>query len=167
MATPPCTLRPSTDHTVDDPYGATMNALTQLATDSVEVFDKADWDGIRARLGPTFRYEETGTGMVVDKADDFIAALQVWKTAAPDSAGELTRIVVDGDTCVLEVLWRGTQTGPLPTAAGVLPASGRPFEFRASVWQVWEHGEIVQERHHLDVLTMMAQLGALPTPVSA
>lgn len=144
-----------------------MNDLTQLATDSIELFNKADYDGIRALLGPTFRYEETGTGLVVDNADDFIAALQVWKAAAPDSTGELTRIVVDGDTTVLEVLWRGTQTGPLPTAAGVLPASGRPFEFRASMWQDWDHGKIVQERHHLDVLTMMAQIGALPTPAGA
>lgn len=145
-----------------------MNDLTQLATDSIELFNKSDWEGIRALLGPTFRYEETGTGLVVENADDFIAALQVWKTAAPDSAGELTRIVVDGDTTVLEVLWRGTQTGPLPTATGVLPTSGRPFEFRASVWQDWEYGKIVQERHHLDVLTMMAQIGALlPTPASA
>lgn len=144
-----------------------MTDLTQLATDSIELFNKTDYDGIRALLGPAFRYEETGTGLAVDNADDFVAALQVWKTAAPDAAGELTRIVVDGDTAVLEVVWRGTQTGPLPTAAGVLPASGRQFEFQASVWQVWDHGRIVQERHHLDVLTMMAQLGALPTPASA
>lgn len=102
-----------------------MNDLRQSAVDGIELFNKADWDGLRALLGPTFRYEETGTGLIVDDAEDFITALQAWKTAAPDSAGELTRVVADGDTTVLEVLWRGTQTGPLPTAAGVLPASGR------------------------------------------
>ncbi|MDN5749423.1 MAG: ester cyclase [Pseudonocardia sp.] len=61
----------------------------------------------------------------------------------------------------------GPEPGGAPTPAGLLPASGRPFEFRATVWQDWEHGRIVQERHHLDVLTMMAQLGALPAPASA
>lgn len=57
-----------------------------------------------------------------------------------------------------------TRTGPVPTPAGVLPPSGRRFDVAASLWQRRADGRIVGERHHLDVLTMLAQLAALPTP---
>lgn len=35
------------------------------------------------------------------------------------------------------------------------------------VRQRWDGDAIVHERHHLDVLSMMAQLGVLPAPASA
>jgi hypothetical protein len=33
------------------------------------------------------------------------------------------------------------------------------------MWLTWRDGKIAHERHHLDVLTMLAQLGAIPTSV--
>ncbi|MBW0100787.1 hypothetical protein I4I73_32910, partial [Pseudonocardia sp. KRD-184] len=38
-----------------------MSDLRQRAVDSVELFNAADYDGMRALLGPGFRYSETGT----------------------------------------------------------------------------------------------------------
>lgn len=138
-----------------------------LARESVAAFDRSDWDAVRALLTPDFRYAETGTGLAVEGADPFVVALQAWKSTAPDAAGQVLRIVEDGDTTVLEILWSGTQTGPMQTPGGVLPPSGRPFEFRATLWQRWDGAKIAEEHHHLDVLSMLAQLGALPTPASA
>lgn len=144
-----------------------MTDLKPLAAASIELFNQTDYTGLRALLAPSFTYEETGTGTTAPDADAFVAALQAWRAAAPDCSGEVTRIAVDGGTTVVEVLWTGTQTGPLPTPAGPLPASGRRFEFRSTVWQDWVDGMLVHERHHLDVLTMLTQLGALPAPASA
>lgn len=144
-----------------------MTDLKPLAIAGIEMFNQADYDGIRAMLAPSFTYEETGTGLSAVGADEFVAALQVWRTAAPDCTGEVTRTAVDGDTTVVEVLWTGTQTGPLPTPAGTLPASGRRLEFRSTVWGDWTDGKLVRERHHLDVMTMLTQLGAVPAPASA
>lgn len=144
-----------------------MTDLRQRAVDSVELFNAADYDGMRALLGPGFRYSETGTGLSVDTPDAFLDALREWRTAAPDASGTVTASAVDGDTAVLELRWTGTQTGPLPTPAGVLPPSGRRFDFAATLWQRWAGDQIVEERHHLDVLTMLGQLGALPAPAQA
>lgn len=67
-----------------------------------------------------------------------------------------------GNTAVLELTWVGTQTGPLQTPGGILPASGKAIQVPASVWFTFD-GEMVQEVHHyLDVLTLLQQLGALP-----
>jgi steroid delta-isomerase-like uncharacterized protein len=140
------------------------NKLDQLARESIDAFNRSDWDAIRAMLGPGYVYEETGTGRRCEGVDETLAALQAWKSAIPDGTGEVLRVVVDGDTVVLELVWRGTQTGPLAAGAGELPASGRSFEALAVMWTQWSGDQLVSERHHIDVLSMLAQLGALPAP---
>ena len=115
-------------------------------------------------LAPTYVYEETGTGRRVEGADAVIAALQEWKSAFPDAVGEIRRLTAAGETTVLEIVWRGTHDGPLDTGAGVIPASGRAGEFWAVMWQEWDNGLLVHERHHIDVLAMLANIGAIPAP---
>lgn len=85
-----------------------MNGRERSAVEPVAMFNRADYDAIRAILTPGFTYEETGTGLSVQGADDFVAALQVWRTSAPDVAGEVLTVVASGDTAVLEIVWRGT-----------------------------------------------------------
>jgi steroid delta-isomerase-like uncharacterized protein len=140
----------------------TDRKLDQLARETVEAFNRSDWDAVRAMTGPGYVYEEIGTGRRTVGADETIAALEQWKTALPDVTGEVVRVVVDGDTAVLEIVWRGTQTGPLPMGAGELPPSGRSIEIYSTMWQQWREDQLAAERHHLDVLSMLAQLGALP-----
>lgn len=139
----------------------------QQARESVAVFDRSDWDGARALIAPDVVYEETGSGRVIEGVETVIAALQAWKEALPDVTGEVTRVLVDGDTTVLEIVWRGTHTGPLATPNGPLPASGGTIETWATMWQRWDGDRIVHERHHLDTLSMLAQMGALPAPATA
>jgi steroid delta-isomerase-like uncharacterized protein len=145
--------------------GMTDTKLEQFARDSVDAFNRSDWDAIREMTCPGYVYEETGTGRRFDGVDDTLGALKEWKEAAPDATGEVVRVVTEGDTTVMEIVWRGTQTGPLNTGAGELPASGKAFEVQASMWQTWRDGKLADERHHLDVLTMLAQLGAIPASV--
>lgn len=76
-------------------------------------------------------------------------------------------MLLGGDVTVLEVMWRGTHTGPLATATGPIPASGAAVNVWATLWQRWDGDRILHERHHLDVLSILAQIGALPAPASA
>ena len=141
--------------------------IESVARESIEAFNRSDWAWTAAHCGEPFLYEETGTGRRCGSVEEFVAALQAWKAAIPDGAGEVTRSAVAGDTVVLEVVWRGTQSGPLETAAGVLPPSGRSFEAWATVWARFADGKVVQERHHIDLLSLLAQIGALPAPSTA
>jgi hypothetical protein len=45
-----------------------------------------------------------------------------------------------------------------------LPPSGRSFRTWATMWTRWQDGKAVEERHHLHMLGMLAQIGALPAP---
>ena len=138
--------------------------LEGMARASIEAFNGADWQWLRDHCRDGYVYEETGTGRRFEGVEETIKALEDWKLAAPDASGEITRCVVSDQTAVLEIVWRGHQSGALETGAGTLPPSGRPFEFWASMWQRYEQGGLAEERHHLDVLTMMTQLGAVPPP---
>jgi steroid delta-isomerase-like uncharacterized protein len=137
--------------------------LEKYAKESIETFNRADWDGLRALLSSDTVYEEAGTGRRCVGPDELIEALIQWKTAFPDVAGEITRMVVDDDLTVLQLVWRGTHTGPLETPAGAIPASGSSMEIESTTWQDWADGRLTYERHHLDVLTLLRQIGALPT----
>ena len=62
------------------------------------------------------------------------------------------------NTVVLELTWRGMQTGPLPTPRGEIAPTGRRIEVRAC--QIIEvSGERVKSvRHYFDVNTLLQQL---------
>ncbi len=142
----------------------TMQTKTcaQLAEAVIAAFSAADWEQLRATVAPDVVYTETGTQRRVENLADYLQLLQGWKQAIPDAQGIVHKAISQGNTAVLELTWVGTQTGPLPTPAGILPASGKEIRVPAAAWYTFD-GEMVQEVHHyLDVLTLLQQLGALP-----
>lgn len=141
--------------------------LERLARESIDAFNRDDWDHLRTMITDEYLYEETGTGQVVRSGDELIATLRAWKSSAPDCTGEVMRVLADDTTTAVEVVWAGTQTGPMDLGGGVdFPPSGLPFRFWATMWSRWEGGKAAEERHHMDVLGMLAQIGALPAPSS-
>ncbi len=142
----------------------TTHDLERLARDSIDAFNRDDWDGLREMITDEYLYEETGTGQVVRGGDELIAVLRAWKSSAPDCTGEVMRVLADDTTTAVEVLWSGTQTGPMDMGGSEFPASGLPFRFWATMWSRWEDGKAADERHHMDVLGMLSQIGALPAP---
>lgn len=133
----------------------------QLARASLQKFNRGDFQGLRDELGPGFVYDEAGTNRRVTAPDEMIATLQQWRSSLPDVVGTIERMVVDGDTVAMEIVWRGTHSGPLSTPNGEIPASGRSITVWATIWQVWDAGRLVSERHHLDLLSMLTQIGAM------
>jgi steroid delta-isomerase-like uncharacterized protein len=141
--------------------------LERLARASVEDVNRGDWAAVRTIVAPSYVYEETGTGARCEGPDELVSMLEGLRQAVPDLTGEVLRVLADGDLAVLEIKWRGTQTGELDLGGPKLPPSGRQFDFWGCIWQRWENGKLVNERHHLDALTMLTQLGAIPEPSSA
>jgi ketosteroid isomerase-like protein len=60
------------------------------------------------------------------------------------------------------VTWKGTHTGPLETAEGTMPASGKLQETPAAVFFAFEGDKIKESRHYFDSLTLLKQIGAQP-----
>ena len=128
-----------------------LQRIEQVARGIVAAQSAGDWSGAKKALAPNGVYQEYGTQRRIEGADAIVQALQGWKTAFPA-----------GDTVALEVTWRGTHTGPLATASGTLPPSGKPFVL-ASSWIMDIKGDQIQgSRHYFDILTLLQQVGAAP-----
>ncbi len=138
--------------------------VTGIAETTITAFNSSDWAQFRAALAPDVIYHETGTGRRAESADAYLQLVQAWKQAFPDATGTIRNVVAHGNTVVHEVEWAGTQTGAMATPGGILPASGKQIAVLASLWYTFQGDTIQEVHHHLDVMTMLVQLGAIPAP---
>jgi predicted ester cyclase len=134
----------------------------RVVTELIETFNAADWPRFRATLDPAVTNRETGTGRHTEGADAYVTLVQGWKAVFPDVRGRIHHAVAGGDTVAVEVTWEGTHLGPLPTPAGPVPPSGRRIANEATMWFAVRGGRVHDIRHHLDMLTLLQQTGALP-----
>lgn len=134
----------------------------QVAEAWIEAFNAGDWPQFRAPLAADVVYEETGTQRRTQNADEYLQLAQGWKQAFPNVKGTIRNVVSSGNTVVQEITWAGTHSGPLLTPGGTLPASGKSITVEASLWSTFQGDTIQEIHHHLDVLSMLQQLGVLP-----
>ncbi|HEU0303797.1 MAG TPA: ester cyclase [Gaiellaceae bacterium] len=140
----------------------TAEAMIKIARGQVDAFNDGDWERVQAGLAADARYQELATQRTVEGPEKIIELFQGWKTAFPDSAGTVTSAVGSGDMAVLEVTWKGTHTGPLVTAEGTIPASGKRQETPAVMVFTFEGGMIKESRQYFDLMTILKQIGVQP-----
>ena len=117
---------------------------------------------MRAALTSDSRLNELGTERKVDGPEQIVELYKGWKQAFPDAAGTVTSAFASGDMAALEVTWKGTHTGPLTTAEGTIPASGKRQETPAAIFFTFEGEKIKESRHYFDSLTLLKQIGVEP-----
>jgi steroid delta-isomerase-like uncharacterized protein len=140
----------------------TADKMVKIAREQVDAFNGGDWERVRAGLASDSRLNELGTGRSVDGPEKIVELFEGWKQAFPDAAGTVTTAFASGDTAALEVTWKGTHTGPLTTAEGTIPASGKRQETAAAIFFVFEGDKIKDARHYFDSLTLLKQIGVQP-----
>jgi steroid delta-isomerase-like uncharacterized protein len=144
------------------PVALTTDEIVKLARKQVDAFNTSDWEQLRASLASDSRYDELGTQRKIEGPEMIVELFKGWKTAFPDAVGTVTSAVASGNKAALEVTWKGTHTGPLETAEGTMPASGKFQETPAAVFFAFEGDKIKESRHYFDSLTLLKQIGAQP-----
>jgi predicted ester cyclase len=99
--------------------------------------------------------------------DDWKALTQGIATAFPDVRHEIGRHFDSGDTGVVEFKLVGTHNGPLATAQGEVPPTGRPINVRMVRIERATGGKIVEGTIYFDQVELMSQLGLMPQPATA
>ena len=140
----------------------TAEAMIKIAREQVDAFNSGDWERVRAGLASDSRFDELGTERKVEGPEKIVELFKGWKQAFPDATGTVTSAFASGDTAALEVTWKGTHTGPLTTAEGTIPASGKRQETPAAIFLTFEGDKIKESRHYFDSLTLLKQIGAQP-----
>jgi steroid delta-isomerase-like uncharacterized protein len=139
---------------------------TAVAAELMDAFSADDWQRFREILQPNVVYEETGTQRRAEGVDEYLRLCQGWKAAFPDAHGTVRRSVENGDTVVQEVVWEGTHRGPLAVPGGTIPPSGQRIRTVGTMWCTVADGRVREIHHHLDVLTLLQQVGALSAPAA-
>jgi len=87
------------------------------------------------------------------------AALKGWHQAFPDIAIVPEKLIAEGDLVAIYWIARGTNTGK----GNGLPATGKKSELSGiTIWRIVD-GKIKEEWSAFDQLSMMQQLGLLPS----
>ena len=136
--------------------------MVKIAREQVEAFNSGDWELLRGTLAADSHYDELGTQRKIEGPEQIVELFKVWKAAFPDGAGTVTNAISSGYKVALELTWTGTNTGPLETAEGTIPASGKPQETPAALFFVFEGDKIKESRHYFDSLTLFKQIGVQP-----
>lgn len=136
--------------------------LKQLARDSIEAFNRADWNRWNELHAPNVVYEEIATERRMTGRDEILVGLKGWRQAFPDLKGTITNLIVRDDQALLEVEWEGTHKGELKTPFGVVPPSGKRNITKSVLVLKMEKDLIVSDRHYFDFFSMLRKIGALP-----
>ena len=140
----------------------TAEQMIKIAREQVDAFNAGDWERLEAGLTPDSRYHELATQRKGESPEQIVELYKGWKTAFPDAFGTVTSAVGSGNIAALEVTWKGTHTGPLETAEGTIPASGKQQETPAAFVFSFEGGKIKESRQYFDSMTLLKQIGAQP-----
>ena len=131
------------------------------AKEFIHAFNTNDWDLLESTLSPQLDYCEIATKTTVDSSVKFVELCKGWKSIMTDCTGEVTDTHSCGDTVVLEITWSGTQTGPMQTAMGEHPPSGRFHTIQGVQILTVKENQITSIKNHFDLLSMLTQFGAL------
>ncbi|MFY9673350.1 MAG: ester cyclase [Terriglobales bacterium] len=93
-----------------------------------------------------------------DLAGDLRSA-KGWRQAFPDGRYTVNQIIAEGDYVVVYFTGRGTNTG----AGNGLPATGKSIELTGTTIFRFTGGKIAEEWTEYDRMTLMKQLGLMPS----
>jgi ketosteroid isomerase-like protein len=99
--------------------------------------------------------------------DDAVVGWVGMLDASEDLRFDIVSAIETETHVVLEVIARGTHTGPLGQGDDHLPATGRPFLVRIAQVTEYEDGQVRRWRSYWDRLTLLTQLGAAPSGEAA
>ncbi len=98
------------------------------------------------------------------------AIVQYWESffeAFPDLSGRDEFKAESGDTAINEWSASGTNSGPMETPEGTMPATGKRMTLRGCDAITVRDGRIRSHRAYYDQLAFMTQLGLVPEGATA
>lgn len=90
----------------------------------------------------------------------YLDIIAMMRSGFPDIQWALEETITEGDRIAARFTMRGTHRGSF---LGV-PASGKTIAVQAINFYGLEHGKIVHEQGQPDFLTLLQQIGGMPTP---
>jgi steroid delta-isomerase-like uncharacterized protein len=124
-----------------------------------EEFNARDWEGCRSLLAPDCRSYQPGAPGSLDN-DQFTGVGQMFTSAFPDLTVTIHEQVAEGEQVVTRMNFAGTHQHDFQG----IPGTGRLISLEGYILDRIVDGKIVEHRAMFDTMTLMQQLGVMPTP---
>jgi steroid delta-isomerase-like uncharacterized protein len=134
-----------------------MPTISEMLDRFVDLFNANRYEEAEQDFAPNGYGEEIGTNRRFTPQEG-TANARAWRQAFPDAQGTITSKIVEGNKGAAEIVWRGTNRGPLMGQ----PATGKSVTVRAVVIMETNGSKITRSSHYIDLASMMAQLGTAP-----
>ena len=125
--------------------------------------DPAWLDKIVAYIAEDFEFVDVPTGRILRGPEGYRQMALFFADGFPDSVLEITNVFATEDQGVIEFTGRGTNTGPLHMPTGDIPPTGKYSELRFCSVNRARSGKVASIHQYFDVMTMLQQLGLVPT----
>ena len=145
---------------IDDHSEVDMSTIIETAKAATIAYNDKNWDKVKAVFAENGIYDEKATSRHVQGVGKVIEIWQGWAKAIPDSKATFVSEYASGDTAIIEVVWRGVQTGALQTATGAIPPSNKRIELPACQVIKVEGGKVKSYTQYFDMATLLTQIGA-------
>jgi steroid delta-isomerase-like uncharacterized protein len=86
---------------------------------------------------------------------------QTWMTAFPDFEATMVNRVVGDDSVAVEVVFGGTNTGPMDMGGNEIPATGKAVKTMGSYFAKVSDGKLTELSTYPDLAGMMMQMGLM------
>ena len=138
-----------------------MSSVFETAKAATTAYNEKNWSALKSAFAENGVYDEKATSRRVQGVEKIIEVWQGWAKALPDSKATFVGEYASGDTAIIEVVWKGTHTGPLQTATGTIPPSNKRIDLPACQVIKVEGGKVKSFTHYFDMATLLRQIGAL------
>jgi ketosteroid isomerase-like protein len=135
--------------------------LEQLTRDMHNYFSNNQFDKILERAADDITVDAIGLNTVFNGKKGLTDFMSIYKKAFPDLVLEHTNIFSSGNQVTVEFIARGTNTGPLLTPKGEIPATGRSASSKVSEQWIWKDGKVKSIHSYSDTASLLIQLGLL------
>lgn len=122
-----------------------------------DAFDRADWETMRDCVSPDIAAYATGAPGKMD-FDAFVGMGQQFLDAFTQRRHIVADQIAQGDIVATRASWSAVHTG----AFNGVPASNRPIKIDITIFDHIRDGKIVEHYGTIDVMSLMAQIGAMP-----
>ncbi len=124
-----------------------------------EEFNARNWEGCLSLLAPDCVSYQPGAPGPINN-DQFMGVGQVFASAFPNLNVTIHDQVAEGGKVVSRMSFAGTHQNDFQG----IPPTGKTINLEGYILDRFVDGKIVEHRAMFDVMTMMQQLGVIPTP---
>ncbi len=124
-----------------------------------EEFNARNWEGCRSLLAPDCRSYQPGAPGPLDN-DQFTGVGQMFASAFPDLTVTLHEQVAEGERVFTRLSFAGTHRHDFQG----IPGTGKAISLGVFILDRIVDSKIVEHRALFDTMSLMQQLGVIPTP---